>query len=139
MWVVDSKLDNIALDTESLKIPLLHGKYLAILSKVRLQRNVLNIKKQQLRTVLSNYYRGNLNHIEDLKEIGRGPQQVRILKQDIPIYIEGDDEYVEMGVKIAYHNEMVTTLEEILKSLNFRSMTIGNAIKWRQLTQFGDA
>ena len=66
MWIADSKIDDVELDTESLKIPSLHAKYLKILYQQKLKLKSLIIKKKTLNRVLSEYYKGHLNHPEDL-------------------------------------------------------------------------
>ena len=56
----------------------------------------------------------------------------RLLKQDLPRYIEGDADLIAMLIKIDYQQEKVNYLKAIIASINNRSFNINNAIKWRQ-------
>ena len=137
MWIADSKIDDVELDTESLKIPSLHAKYLKILYQQKLKLKSLIIKKKTLNRVLSEYYKGDLNHPEDLKELGREPWQRTVLKQDLPSYIDSDDDMIKLLTKISYQEEVVSLLEDIIKNINNRGFQIKNGIDWRKLTNFG--
>ena len=68
MWQTDSKVDDTDLDVESLKIPTLHGKYLKIMYNEKLRLRSLKIKQKSLTKTLTEYYRGDLNNPDDLKE-----------------------------------------------------------------------
>jgi len=137
MWIADSKIDDVELDTESLKIPSLHAKYLKILYQQKLKLKSLIIKKKTLNRVLSEYYKGDLNHPEDLEELGREPWQRTVLKQDLPSYVDSDDDMIKLLTKISYQEEVVSLLEDIIKNINNRGFQIKNGIDWRKLTNFG--
>jgi hypothetical protein len=137
MWIADSKIDDVELDTESLKIPSLHAKYLKILYQQKLKLKSLIIKKKTINRVLSEYYRGDLNHPEDLKELGREPWQRTVLKQDLSSYVDSDDDMIKLLTKISYQEEVVSLLEDIIKNINNRGFQIKNGIDWRKLTNFG--
>ena len=111
MWQTDSKVDDTDLDVESLKIP----------------------------TLLTEYYRGDLNNPDDLKEMDREPWPKVILKQEIGNYVDSDKDMMSLLSKIAYQEELVGCCEDILKSINNRGFQIRAAIDWRRLTQFGGA
>lgn len=137
MWVLDAKIDDVELDRESLNVPNLHAKYLKLLYQQKLKLRKLNIQRKTLVKVLTEYYKGDLNHPEDLKEIQREPWSRTILKQDINSYVDSDDEMIKLLTKIAYQEEVVLLLEDIMKNINNRTFHIKNAIQWRQLTNFG--
>lgn len=137
MWQQDAKIDDVELDRESLNIPVLHGKYLKVYYQEKLKLKALKIKYKTLSKVLSEYYRGDLNNPEDLDELGRPPWEKTVLKQDIAQYIEGDQEMIAHVSKMVYQEEVVSLLEDILKSINNRGFQIKNALDWRKLTNFG--
>ena len=136
-WREDCKLDDTELDTEALKIPNLHAKYLKLLAENRMKLRALRIKQKQLSQTLYDYYKGDLNNPEDLAAINREPWPKTVLKQDMPMYVDSDDDMVKMNSKIAMQEEIVGVCEEILKSVNNRGFQIKNAIDWRRLTNFG--
>jgi len=137
MWLQDAKIDDVELDRESLSVPNLHAKYLKILYSEKLKLRKFNIQKKTLVKVLTEYYKGDLNNPEDLKEIQREPWSRTVLKQDLSSYVDSDDEMIKLFTKIAYQEEVVSILEDILKSINNRGFHIKSAIDWRKLTNFG--
>ena len=134
MWQEDVKIDETELSRESLNIPLLHGKYLKHFSDERLKLRALKMKHKQLSTRLSDYYRGDLNNPEDLAELGREPYEFKRLKQEVSHYVDSDSEMVHLNTKIAYQQEMVDILEEIIKSINTRGYVIKNSLDFLRFT-----
>jgi len=136
-WREDCKLDDTELDSEALRIPNLHAKYLRMLAENRVKLKALKVKQKQLHQTLYDYYKGDLNNPQDLEELKREPWPKTVLKQDMPMYIEADDDMIKMLSRIAMQEEVVGVCEEILKSVNNRGFQIKNAIDWRRLTNFG--
>ena len=136
-WREDCKLDDTELDSEALRIPNLHAKYLRMLAENRVKLKALKVKQKQLHQTLYDYYKGDLNNPQDLEELKREPWPKTVLKQDMPMYIEADDDMIKMLSRIAMEEEVVGVCEEILKSVNNRGFQIKNAIDWRRLTNFG--
>jgi len=137
MWIKDAKIDDVELDTESLKVPTLHAKYLRILYQEKLKLKSYLIKKKTLSRVLGEYYRGDLNSPEDLREIQREPWSRTVLKQDLGSYVDSDKDMIKLLTKISYQEEVVSLLEDIIKNINNRGFQIKNSIDWRKLTNFG--
>ena len=134
MWQEDVKIDETELSRESLNIPLLHGKYLKHFSDERLKLRALKMKHKQLSTRLADYYRGDLNNPEDLAELGREPYQFKRLKQEVSHYVDSDSEMVQLNTKVAYQQELVDILEEIIKSINTRGFVIKNSLDFLRFT-----
>ena len=134
MWQEDVKIDETELSRESLNIPLLHGKYLKHFSDERLKLRALKMKHKQLSTRLTDYYRGDLNNPEDLAELGREPYEFKRLKQEVSHYVDSDSEMVQLNTKIAYQQELVDILEEIIKSINTRGYVIKNSLDFLRFT-----
>ena len=89
-WRADAVVDDTELDRASLNVPILHAKYLNILSVERLKLRSLKLKQKELTRLLGEYYRGDLNNPEDLADIGREPWPKTVLKQDLLQYVEAD-------------------------------------------------
>ena len=136
-WAKDTKLDDTELDYESLRIPNLHAKYLKIYGEQKVKLRGLKIKSKQLHQTLYDYYRGDLNNKEELERIKREPWPKTVLKQDLSMYVDADQEMVKLQSRIALTEETVGVLEEIMKSINSRGYLVKNAIEWRRLTNFG--
>jgi hypothetical protein len=137
VWRDDAKIDDVELDTESLKIPNLHAKYLKLLSEERMRLRSMRQQRKVTYRELADYYKGDLNNTEDLKRIEREPWPRTVLKQDLDSYVDADDIMIKLTTRIVYQEEIVSVCEEILKSINARGYAIKNAIDWRRLTNFG--
>lgn len=136
-WTKDAKIDDVELDRESLAIPVLHGKYLKLYYEEKLKYKKYKIQYKKLHKVLCEYYRGELNNPEDLEELGRQPWAKTVLKQDVNQFVEGDDQMINLVTKMVYQEEVVSLLEDIMRSINNRGFQIKNAVEWRKLTNFG--
>ena len=130
-WTIDSKIDPELLDEESIKIPQLHSKYLKYLSDIKL----LKIKKEMEYKVLLRekfeYYTGKADE-EVYKE---KPFDLKILKQDLSLYMDSDSEIQELSARINYYEEIMFFLEKVLHCLNNRGFQIKNSIDWQKFMQ----
>ena len=133
IWSEDVKMDNLDLDTESLKIPNLHAKWLNILTKERQKLRRLTVKKQQLAKTLGEYYRGEMSE-QELKDLGREPYLKTVLKADIHSYVDTDSDMIKLNLRASYQQEVVDVVEEIMKAVNGRQWNIRNAIEWRKFS-----
>ena len=137
MWIKDAVIDDVELDTESLKVPTLHAKYLKILYQEKLKLKSFTLKRKTVSRVLGEYYRGDLNSPEDLRELQREPWSRTVLKQDLSNYVHSYKDMIKLLTKISYQEEVVSLLEDIIKNINNRGFQIKNSIDWRKLTNFG--
>jgi hypothetical protein len=62
------------------------------------------------------------------------PFDIKVLRADVHIYINSDDELQKIQAKVVYQEAIVYYLEQILKIITNRSFTIRNAIEWRRFT-----
>lgn len=132
-WSNDTKLDDLNLDLESIKVPLLHGKYLAMLSKERSKVRELQASKKTLTRLLTSYYTGKATQ-DELDKLGREQFLERVLRGDVEVRIINDPAMVKLESMLGFHQETVMVLEEIMKSINNRGYQIKNVIEWRKLT-----
>ena len=127
MVAQDSIIDDTELDTESLKIPQLHSKYLNIYSDEKLELLRMETELRVLKRKKWEYYTGKMSK-EDLDDNGWEPFQLKVLKQDLDLYLESDKDLIRMSALIAYQKEKVDYIESFLKALNKRNWIIRNAI-----------
>ena len=130
-WAEDSKIDGDILDEESLKIPQLHSKYLNYLSDVKL----LKIKKdQEYKTLIREkfeYYTGKA----EPEVYQDNPFDLKILKQDLALYMDSDPEIQLLQTRINYYEEIIYFLEKVLSCINNRGFQIKNSIDWQRFMQ----
>ncbi len=131
MWEQDSKIDPVELDTASLAIPTLHSKYYKIFSDYKFKRKLAALDLKQLYRRKFEYYSGR-GEPEDYKE---NPFDLKVLKSDLPKYIESDSQFKELQVKIDMYEIVIDYLENVIRQINNRSYQIKNAIEWKNFIE----
>ena len=120
MWEKDSPLDDEKLDHDSLSIPKLHAKYL------RLYNNFVTLK-DQAELEVKRTYRDRWEYYTGKSE---KPFPKKLIKTDVAIYLEADQEYQKSVLKAKYLNQMVDAIKTILSAINNRSFHIKNAVEF---------
>ena len=120
MWAKDATLDDEKLDNDSLSIPKLHAKYL------RLYNNFVTLRDQAELDV-KRTYRDRWEYYTGKSE---KPFPVKLIKTDVAIYLEADQEYQKSVLKAKYLNQMVESIKTILSAINNRSFHIKNAVEF---------
>ena len=134
MWAEDSKISQSKLDETSRVTPMLHAKYLELLSTTKLQLKRAEFAQKVLLKDKWLYYNGKMSP-EDMLEKGWEPDPfngLKILKGEMDYYYDSDPEIQKSEEKIQYYKTVIETLTEIINNLNWRHQTIGNMIKWKQ-------
>tara|TARA_Y100000996_G_scaffold405577_1_gene380881 strand:+ start:155 stop:583 length:429 start_codon:yes stop_codon:yes gene_type:complete len=126
----DLVIDDTELDTESLKTPILHNKYLQYYNKFNLLLKKSQWEERTLQREKWEYYTGK----SDPEVYKEKPFDLKVLKNDVHIYINADEDIQKIQAKIIYQEAIVNYLEQILRMINNRSFTIKNAIEWRRFT-----
>lgn len=127
----DMPIDDTELDIESMNIPQLHSKYLNIYMDEKLLLQKINSDYYRLKKMKWEYYTGKLDQ-DQLDEYGWEPFQLKILKQDIDLYMDSDEDLQKLINKQTYQKEKINYLDAILKSVNNRQWNIKGAIEWRK-------
>jgi hypothetical protein len=126
----DFKLDDTELDAESIKIPLLHNKYLQHFNKFSLLLKKSEYDHKAMIRSKWEYYTGKA----DPSVYKDKPFDIKVLKADVHIYMDSDPELQRADQKVAYQNQIVKYLEQVLRSINNRTFLIKNAIEWKKFT-----
>ena len=126
----DLVIDDTELDTESLRTPILHNKYLQYYNKFNLLLKKSQWEEKTLQREKWEYYTGK----SDPEVYKEKPFDLKVLKNDVHIYINSDEDIQKIQAKIIYQEAIVNYLEQILRMINNRSFTIKNAIEWRRFT-----
>ena len=133
-WSKDSKINDIELGSEAIKVPILHSKYLSYLSNVKLSLRKSESDYYKLRRVKYRYYRGELTKME-LQNLGWEQYQGnKPLKNEMEEFLQCDDQLNTLTDKVEYYKTVVFTLEQILRSINSRTWDIKSAIEWNKFT-----
>jgi len=127
----DMPIDDTELDIASMAIPQLHNKYLNIYMDEKLVLQKLNSDYYGLKRIKWEYYTGKLDRTQ-LEEYGWEQFPLKILKQDIDLYMNSDKELQKLSDRVTYQKEKISYLDAILKSINNRQWNIRSAIDWRK-------
>ena len=127
----DLKINDALLDDESLRTPIIHNKYLQyhnqfslLLRKVEYDYAVLLRNKWE-------YYTGKASP-EIYKD---NPFDFKILKSDIPMYLDCDEDLIKIKQKKDYYKVIINYLDQIIRSLNTRTFHIKSAIEWKKFSE----
>jgi hypothetical protein len=129
----DLVMDETELDTESMKTPQLHNKYLIILSDERLILRKMESDFNVLKRDKWLYYTGKMSK-EELEDRGWEPFHLNILKTDIDRFLSSDNDIIHVTNKIALQKEKVDYLENVIKIINNRQWSIRSTIDWLKFT-----
>ena len=124
----DLKIDDTELDLESIRTPQLHNKYLKHYTKYSLQLRKTKDDYKILHRQKWEYYTGKA-----APEVYQArPFDLKVLKSDVGIYLESDEELQQLGQKEAYLETTVNYLEKVLREITNRNWTIRNTIEWKK-------
>jgi len=138
-WKDDCVIPQHQLDEVSRNTPMLHAKYLNILTTAKLKlKKQENAQKMLLKDKWL-YYNGKM----DPRTIAaKGWVQdpfdgLKILKGELNYYYDSDPELQRSEEEIAYTKAIVQTVTEIVDTLKWRHQTIKNMIEWRRFESGG--
>ena len=136
MWKKDAPIDEMALDEASRDSAKLHSKYLELYSVARLRLKKLELDFKPLLRDKFLHYGGKLSQEElDQKKWDYDPLNgLTVLKGDMDKWYDADEVIQTHQKKMAYQQEVVDTLKEILDNVKWRHQTIKNMIEWRKFT-----
>ena len=124
----DLKIDDLELGDESLKHASLHQKYLNIYNNFR---QLVAMKDAEYRILYRKkweYYSGK----SEPQVYRDNPFDHKILKQDLPIYLESDEELIKAKNLVEHYKICADTCERTMKQIQSRGWDIKNAIEWRK-------
>ena len=136
MWKTDSTIDEMRLDESSRDSAKLHSKYLELYSVAKLRFKNLDLEYKIILRDKFLHYGGKLSQIElDKKGWDYDPLNgLTVLKGDMDKWYDADEVIQTHQKKMAYQQEVVDTLKEILDNVKWRHQTIKNIIEWRKFT-----
>jgi hypothetical protein len=137
LWSKDCIIDEVDIKASTLSTPKLHSKYLIFLSESNIRLMKLEKKRKQLHVTLKEYYSGELNNPEDLAELKREPFRLQVLNSQIQRYIDADAEMIEITLAKSYQDELISTLENIMKMIHSRNFIIQNFINYMRFMEGG--
>ncbi len=130
MWKKDVVIDTTKPHNELVDIPILHAKYVEILSSHRLAAQKAKFDHAKMKKLRREYYLGNLDK-ETLDEYKWEQFDLKIgTKGNIDLYLEADDYLIKLLEKKAYYDECIYVCESIIKELSNRTWQLREFIQY---------
>lgn len=130
-WAEDSQIDRMELGEAAIKSQNLHSKYISMFFFERAKLLKLKEQYNKIKRLRYEYWDGSLSQ-EDLKEHGWAPQPLKILKQNIQMYLDGDDVLSPLEFRMNVQQEKINVIDQIIKSINQRGFQVNAAISWEK-------
>lgn len=139
MWAEDCQIDNSKLDKSSRETPILHAKYLRMLSEAKLMLKKVERDQKVLLKDKWLYYNGKMDYAEiESKGWAYDPfNGLKIMKGEMDYYYDSDPEIQRSEEKIEYWKTVISSLTEIIENLKWRHQNISNIIRWKQFEAGG--
>ena len=131
LWKEDSGIDITEIGEEAIKIAKLHHKYYQILVKERFDLKTKESNMKRLKLDKYEFFTQGPN--EETQEKGwKLPAKGIILKSDIPMYMEGDSDIIQLSLRIGYQQEKIDLLESIIRTIMNRGYNLKVILEWEK-------
>ena len=130
-WSGDTQIDQTELGNAALGLAKMHHKYYQMLSRERLLGKKLEAELKQLKLEKMEFYQDGPTQ-EQIDKGWKLPAKGRILRSDVGNYTDSDSDVVAAQLKLAYQNEKIDLLQDIIKTISNRGFHIKSAIEWER-------
>ena len=120
--------DQERLDTESFKNQKIKSKWLDYRNRYEQLLIKHKANHQKMYREKWEYYGGKA----DAKVYAAKPFDIKVLKNDLHMYIQSDDDILQLQTKISYYEMIIKYVEGVLKSIDNRGWVIRNATEWKK-------
>lgn len=137
LWKEDSKIDEVNLDTTSIKSASLHAKYLELYGISKLRYKKKDLEMAHLKKDKWLYYNGKMTKAEmDQRGWNYDPfhGMAKPLKSDMEMFYETDADISKLRLTMDYQQTIIDTLKDILDNIKWRHSTIKNILDFRRFT-----
>ena len=121
-------LDQERLDQESYKNQNIKPKWLEYRTKYDQLLIMSKANHQKMYREKWEYYGGK----SDAKVYVAKPFDLRVLKTDLQMYINSDEEILSLQGKISYYESIIKYIDGVIKSIDNRGWDIRNATEWKK-------
>ena len=116
------------IDQESYKNQVIKQKWLAFKSDFELMLIKARTDHQQLYREKWEYYGGKA----DAKVYAAKPFDIKVMKTDLQMYVQSDEDILRLQNKIGYYETCVDYCKGVIKSIDNRGWDIRNATDWKK-------
>ena len=121
------------LHQQSYKNQIIKPKWLDYKSKYKLMMFQCKAEHKRLYREKWEYYGGK----SDAKVYAAKPFDLKVLKTDLGVYINSDEDIIEVEKKIIYYETVIEFIDGVIKSIDSRGWDIRNAQDWKKFIAGG--
>ena len=121
------------LHQQSYKNQIIKPKWLDYKSKYKLMMFQCKAEHKRLYRQKWEYYGGK----SDAKVYAAKPFDLKVLKTDLGVYINSDEDIIEVEKKIVYYETVIEFIDGVIKSIDSRGWDIRNAQDWKKFIAGG--
>lgn len=133
-WEEDSKVPVDQLQEQAANVAYLHNKYYKIFLQERVTLRSLESARKKMYLDKFEYFTGTIDEAR-LKERQWKPFALRVLKTEVPMHMEADQDMIALDERIGVQKDKVEFLESIIKQINNRNFQIKNIIEFLRWSQ----
>jgi hypothetical protein len=131
LWKEDCVIDKTEIGDEAIKIAKLHHKYFQILVNEKFTLKSYEAEMKKLKLEKYEFFTQGPN--EDTQKKGwKLPAKGIILKTDIPMYMDADDDIIRVSLRIGAQQEKIELLESIIKTIMNRGYNLKVVLEWQK-------
>lgn len=131
-WSNDAPVNETDPQKSMARIPVLHAKYVNIRTHHNLLVKRIMSEYQMRRKIKWEYYNGDLNNPEDLQTYNLEPMTKKVMRADIPMWLDADSELNNLLLKKVVHEEIVDYCDKVIKELNNRTFQLRSYMDWER-------
>lgn len=127
----DMRIDESNLIAASIETPTLHSKWMKFFTDEAYKLKILQQRMAKLKKTKWDYFTGRAlakDYLQKGDSIPSKKSNTSLTKGEIQIYIEADDEYQRLELKIKQQEILTERLAEAVKMIQFRHTSIKNAL-----------
>jgi hypothetical protein len=133
-WREDNKIDPSKLNTELMRTPLMHSKYLDIYVFFKAKLSAEEKKYNKMKWQKEKYWRGEMS-AEELQQYGWSQwQRLKPTAQDLGRMFESDRDLSDIDEKVDYYKTAVAASEFIMKAIQSREFTLKTLFEYQKFT-----
>ena len=117
LWHRDREIDYTELGTESIRIPLIHDKYLKIFTDERIRLKGAEFELSKMVRAKTEYYSGKMSQ-EEIERRGWEQYLGRLLKNEVSNYVESDKDIIKLKQQTVVLQEKINYLDSIIRMIN---------------------
>ena len=121
------------LHQQSYKNQIIKPKWLDYKSKYKLMMFQCKAEHKRLYREKWEYYGGK----SDAKVYAAKPFDLKVLKTDLGVYINSDEDIMDIEKKIVYYETVIEFIDGVIKSIDSRGWDIRNAQDWKKFVAGG--